>query len=73
MTMLFQILFASMKKEVLYREGCRYKTELLSTVKEYVRFYNNERPHTALGYKTPVQFENHIAKDYLGSNRTKGG
>ena len=49
--------FASMKQEVLYRKDCRSKAELLSTVKEYVRFYNNERPHTALGYKTPVQFE----------------
>jgi transposase InsO family protein len=49
--------FASMKKEALYRKDCKYKTEVLSTVKEYVRFYNNERPHTALGYKTPVQFE----------------
>ncbi|MPN40245.1 hypothetical protein SDC9_187781 [bioreactor metagenome] len=47
----------SMKKEVLYRKEGKYKTELQSTVKEYVRFYNNERPHTALGYKTPVQFE----------------
>jgi transposase InsO family protein len=49
--------FASMKKVALYRKDCKYKTELLSTVKEYIRFYNNERPHTALGYKTPVQFE----------------
>lgn len=49
--------FASMKKEVLYRKDCKYKTELLNTVKEYVQFYNYERPHTALGYKTPVQFE----------------
>lgn len=49
--------FASMKKEALYRKDCKYKTELQSTVKEYIQFYNNERPHTALGYKTPVQFE----------------
>ena len=46
-----------MKKEALYRKDCKYKTELLTTVKEYVQFYNYERPHTALGYKTPVQFE----------------
>ena len=46
-----------MKKEALYRKDCKYKTELLNTVKEYVQFYNYERPHTALGYKTPVQFE----------------
>jgi len=49
--------FASMRKEALYRKDCKYRTELLSTVKEHVRFYNNERPHTVLGYKTPVQLE----------------
>lgn len=54
--------FASMKKEALYRKDCKYKTELLSTVKEYVQFYNYERPHTALGYKTPVQFEDQYFK-----------
>ncbi len=64
--------FASMKKEALYRKDCKYKTELLSTVKEYVRFYNNERPHTALGYKTPVQFEDQYFKGLSGEEMNKG-
>jgi len=66
-------LFASMKKEALYRKDCKYKTELLLTVKEYVRFYNNERPHTALGYKTPVRFEDHYFQGISGENLHIGG
>jgi len=64
--------FASMKKEALYRKDCKYKTELLSTVNEYVRFYNNERPHTALGYKTPVQFEDQYFQGLSGGKLNKG-
>ncbi len=58
--------FASLKKEALYRKDCRHTTELLSAVKEYVRFYNNERPHTSLGYKTPVQFEDQFYQGLSG-------
>ena len=65
--------FASMKKEALYRKDCKYKTELLSTVKEYIRFYNNERPHTALGYKTPVQFEDQYFQGLSGEKLHIGG
>jgi len=45
---------------------------LLSTVKEYVRFYNSERPHTALGYKTPVQFEEQYLQGLSGEEMNKG-
>lgn len=58
--------FASLKKEALYRKDCRHTTELLSKVKGYVQFYNGERPHTALGYKTPVQFEEQYLQGLSG-------
>jgi transposase InsO family protein len=64
--------FASMKKEALYRKDCKYKTELPSTVKEYIRFYNNERPDSALGYKTPVQFEKHFLRELSEEQLTWG-
>ena len=63
---------ASMKKEAIYRKDCKHKTELLSTVKEYVRFYNNERPHTALGYKTPAQFEDQYFQELSGEQLNMG-
>jgi transposase InsO family protein/transposase-like protein len=64
--------FASMKKEALYRKDCKNKTEVLSTVKEYVRFYNNERPHTALGYKTALQFEDQYYKGIVWGTTEHG-
>lgn len=31
--------------------------ELRSPLRSYVDFYNNQRLHSALGYKSPMQFE----------------
>lgn len=49
--------FASMKKEELYRTNYHSIGELKKRVEVYIEFYNNERPHATLNYKTPNAHE----------------
>ena len=49
--------FSSMKSEELYRYKYRSEKELREGVARYIRFYNSERPHKSLNYKTPNQKE----------------
>ena len=46
-----------MKREEVYREQYYTITQLREAVAEYVHFYNHERPHQRLSYRTPVQVE----------------
>lgn len=50
--------FSSLKKELVYR--CRFKTreEAKQAIFEYIEvFYNRERIHSSLGFKSPEEFE----------------
>lgn len=49
--------FASMKKEELYRTIYKSERQFCESVDSYIRFYNTERPHSTLNYKTPDKFE----------------
>lgn len=49
--------FSSMKKEELYRTNYHSVGEFKERVKKYIDFYNIERPHATLGYKTPNTYE----------------
>lgn len=49
--------FASMKKEELYRSKYRFIDEFKEGVYKYIDFYNNERPHFTIKYKTPNAYE----------------
>jgi Transposase and inactivated derivatives len=49
--------FSALKKEELYRRNYRSEQEFFSGVEDYIRFYNAERPHSTVFYKTPNQFE----------------
>lgn len=51
--------FATLKKELVYREGpWRTRRELATAVFDYIEvFYNRERRHSTLGYYSPLEFE----------------
>ena len=46
-----------MKKEELYRRKYESVASFMKAIESYIQFYNEKRPHAALNYKTPVQFE----------------
>ena len=52
----------SLKYEDIYLKDYRYPREAQKGIREYMEFYNNERPHQSLGYKTPSQIY-HEGKD----------
>ena len=54
--------FSSMKKEELYRNNYKSEKEFRESVDNYIQFYNAERPHSTLAYKTPDRFESFYGK-----------
>lgn len=52
--------FGCMKREELYRHVFKDINELAPVVDEYIQFYNEQRPHQALGMMTPCKFEESI-------------
>lgn len=50
--------FATLKKELTHHERYKNREEVRISLFEYLEvFYNRIRKHSALGYKSPVQFE----------------
>ena len=50
--------YHSLKTELVYRERYRTREEARARVFDYIEvFYNRERLHSALGYRSPAQFE----------------
>lgn len=60
--------FANMKREELFRTKYRSEKEFRTAVKDYLRFYNEERPHSKNRYKTPSQKE----AEYLSKQAENG-
>lgn len=50
--------FASLKVEEIYRSHYAGISDLTASLRSYISFYNNKRPHTSIGGKTPVEAEN---------------
>jgi len=57
--------FSTLKREELYRTKYRSEREFRAAVDKYIAFYNSERPHGNLQYKTPDQKE----REYAASNK----
>ena len=50
--------FASLKKELVHHEDYQSRAEARASVFEYIEvFYNRVRRHSALGYLSPVEYE----------------
>lgn len=49
--------FASLKKEYLYKYVFPTKKEALLAIQFYIRFYNEKRMHSSLGYLSPMEQE----------------
>ena len=49
--------FSIFKKEELYRRHYTSETDMIKGIARFIAFYNTERPHSTLQYKTPEQAE----------------
>ena len=56
--------FSNMKREELYRTNYRSERELREEVMNYIKFYNNERPHSFFRNRTP----NRIEREYFNNH-----
>ncbi len=55
--------FATFKKEEAYRRDYSSEADFRKSVDEYIRFYNEIRPHQTLAYKPPAWFEKLYGKE----------
>ena len=49
--------FSILKKEELYRRHYTSEADLMKGIHRFIDFYNSERPHSTIQYKTPEQKE----------------
>ena len=55
--------FATFKREEAYRRDYSSENDFRKSVDEYIRFYNETRPHKTLAYKAPARFEELYGKE----------
>lgn len=53
------------KEEVVYINDFDSFAEAHKAVNNFIRFYNNDYPHSALGYLSPIDFENNWILKYV--------
>jgi transposase InsO family protein len=47
----------SMKSDMYHRQHFSCEKQLHASIKSYIDFYNQQRLHSALGYRSPIEFE----------------
>lgn len=58
--------WSSMQIELLDRQRWKTRVELSNAIFDYLEiFYNRQRRHSALGYRTPVEYELSFTNDTL--------
>lgn len=53
--------FGSLKTEMVYFQKFQQLDEAVAYIRDYIHFYNCERLHSSLGYRSPNQFEATLA------------
>jgi putative transposase len=57
--------FATLKKELVHRENYRTRAEAKASLFHYIEvFYNRQRRHSALGYLSPVEYEQRLQQPW---------
>jgi transposase InsO family protein len=50
--------FSTLKRELVFHQRYQTRAETRQSIFEYIeRFYNRQRIHSSLGYRTPMEFE----------------
>lgn len=57
--------FSTFKREEAYRREYTSEQYFRKSVEEYIRFYNEVRPHRTLNFKTPQAFEGNFQSDFI--------
>ena len=53
-----ETVFKTIKSELIWRTVFQTRNEAIRAIGDYIDgFYNPTRKHSALGYKSPIQFE----------------
>ena len=53
--------FRSLKEECIWLQKIRNKDEAFELIADWIDHYYENRPHSALGYLTPVEFQLKLA------------
>ena len=64
--------FGTLKKEELYRIRYRSERQMKECIASYIKFYNEERLHERLNYKTPDQIEAEYHSNFNGNHEYSG-
>ncbi len=61
--LLVERLWRSIKYEEVYLKAYQTVAEARTGINAYLEFYNRQRPHQALGYRTPAEVYQHCQEE----------